>query len=87
MIEGTTTNGFKYTIDEASLDDWEIFEDLRAIDSGDTMRVFDVMPKMLGAEQFEALKNHVRDANGRVRMSVMVATLTEILGANKTTKK
>ena len=66
MIKGTTKSGFNYTIQEGALDDYELLEELREIDKGNTSLIVDVIEKIIGSEQKEQLKKHVRDETGRV---------------------
>lgn len=83
MIKGTTESGFDYTIKEEALDDYELLEELRKIDKGDTGQLVDVMEKILGTEQKEQLKEHVRDETGRVPMKRMFDEIGEILRGDR----
>ena len=79
MIKGTTKSGFNYTIQEGALDDYELLEELREIDKGNTSLIVDVIEKIIGSEQKEQLKKHVRDETGRVSIKRMVDEIGEIL--------
>ena len=80
MIKGTTKSGFNYTIQEGALDD---YEELREIDKGNTSLIVDVIEKIIGSEQKEQLKKHVRDETGRVSIKRMVDEIGEILRGNQ----
>ena len=79
MIKGTTKSGFDYTVQEEALDDYELLEELREIDKGNTSLVVDAIEKIIGPEQKEQLKEHVRDEAGRVSIKRMFDEIGEIL--------
>ena len=74
MIKGTTKSGFDYTVQEEALDDYELLEELREIDA---------IEKIIGPEQKEQLKEHVRDEAGRVSIKRMFDEVGEILRGNQ----
>lgn len=78
MIKGNTSTGFEYEIDETKLDDWELLESFNRIDKGETGIFVDVANMLLGAEQMERLKEHVKKSEGRVSISGMIAELSSI---------
>ena len=80
MIKGTTKSGFDYTVQEEALDDYELLEELREIDKGNTSLVVDAIEKIIGPEQ---LKEHVRDEAGRVSIKRMFDEIGEILRGNQ----
>lgn len=84
MIKGNTSTGFEYEIDETKLDDWELLESFNRIDKGETGIFVDVANMLLGAEQMERLKEHVKKSEGRVSISGMIAELSSIF--EETTK-
>lgn len=65
MIKGTTKSGFNYTIQEGALDDYELLEELREIDKGNTSLIVDVIEKIIGSEQKEQLKKTCKRRNGK----------------------
>ena len=79
MIKGTTKSGFDYTVQEEALDDYELLEELREIDKGNTSLVVDAIEKIIGPEQ----KEHVRDEAGRVSIKRMFDEIGEILRGNQ----
>ena len=84
MIKGNTSTGFEYEIDETKLDDWELLESFNRIDKGETGIFVDVANMLLGGEQMERLKEHVKKSEGRVSISGMIAELSSIF--EETTK-
>ena len=75
-----TKSGFEYEIDKAAItDDWELVEDLVAADSGNTAAGIRAMKAILGDKTYEALKEHVRNEEGRVSAIKMQAEFLEIL--------
>ena len=76
MIKGTTKSGFDYTVQEEALDDYELLEELREIDKGNTSLVVDAIEKIIG-------KEHVRDEAGRVSIKRMFDEIGEILRGNQ----
>ena len=79
----STSKSFNYTIQEGALDDYELLEELREIDKGNTSLIVDVIEKIIGSEQKEQLKKHVRDETGRVSIKRMVDEIGEILRGNQ----
>lgn len=82
MIEGKLSNGFEYTIDDGALDDYELFEALADIDDEENPRYGNVKKaykRILGEEQYNALKEHLRGENKRVSTQAMLIALEEIL--------
>ena len=79
MLTGTTSKGFQWSIDEDALDDMELLDALNDVDNGKLEAVSGVCLHLLGKQQREALYEHLRDANGRVRMSAVSEELASIL--------
>ena len=77
-MKGKTSSGFEYELNEEALDDYEILEDLCEMDAGNMSKMSSVMNRMIGAEQKERLKEHLRTENGRVPMSKMMIEIEEI---------
>lgn len=86
-MEGKTSSGFKYVIDEKALDDWELFEWLTEVDSGNVTYIIKVAKRLLGEKQYEALKNHLRDSEGRLSLTLMSGAIEEIMNASEEAKK
>lgn len=81
MIKGTTKTGFEFEIDENVFDDWELVEAFREIERGDDGLIVDVVEQILGIEQKNALKEFIRDAQGKVSATAMEVELEEIFEA------
>lgn len=82
MIEGKLSNGFEYSIEKDSFDDWELLEILERIDEGDQKLIVKAFPMILGERQFASLKEHIRNAKGRVSIVEMVSCFSEIMDSN-----
>lgn len=54
MIKGTTKSGFDYTVQEEALDDYELLEELREIDKGNTSLVVDAISRLCKAKLHNA---------------------------------
>lgn len=88
VIEGKTLNGFKFSIDERILDDWNLVEAIGLADSEDEseqIRGVNNLVKLVLGDQVDALKKHIADKNdGFVPSSEMTSTIVEII---KTSRK
>lgn len=82
MITGTTQSGFAFALDDDVMDDYELLETLQAMDEGNTSEVVNMAALLLGKEQKNALKEHLRGENGRVPAGRMVSEILEILQAS-----
>ena len=85
MLTGETKTGFKYAVDEAALNDWELLEDLDGIENNPQQYVR-VAKRLLCKEQYEALKEHCINDNGRVDMTKMFYEISDILTSNNRIK-
>ena len=79
MNKGTTATGFEFEISDDALDDYELLELLTELDNGDYGRVTMVIEKLLGKEQKERLKEHIRK-NGKVSAERMMNEVADIFG-------
>lgn len=88
MIEKTLKNGFDIIIEDEALDDYEILMAFNAMDKdpSNIAKVDDVYVSLLGQEQYKALREHIRNENGRVRASEMMELLEEIMALDDETK-
>ena len=39
MLRGKTSTGFEYFVNDSALDDWDLLEDLNAVDAGNYQRI------------------------------------------------
>ncbi len=76
-MKGITKSGFVFDINEDCLDDYETLEVLIQANNGDKVALFTAVERLLGAEQKERLKDHLRE-NGKVRATKMVEEIQEI---------
>lgn len=82
MLKGKTTSGFEFEIKEESLDDYELFECLCRVDKGDYSSVTEMVDMLLGEEQKNRLKEHIRKGKGHVSIKSMIDEVMEIFGSN-----
>lgn len=75
----TLNSGLQLNVDLEVMDDWEVFELLREIDKGDSGAIVDLIPMVLGDKQFQALKEHLKAENGKIKASDMVNAFYELL--------
>ena len=85
-LVGVTKSGFAYSIPKKNLNNFELVEALGEIEDNPL-----VLPKvlklLLGKEQTQKLKNHLRDDDGIVDTDKMTAELEDIFKAQKKLKK
>ena len=75
---GTTESGFQYSIDQEVMDDYELLEDLCEVDNGNAGKITAAARRLLGNKQLKALKEHLRNENGRVPASKMIEEISQI---------
>ncbi len=86
MLKGETKTGFKYQIEEQVTDDYELVELI--VEAEENPLVFPkLINRVLGPSQLKALKEHVRDKEGRVSAQKMVAEITDIFQSQDKVKK
>ena len=83
MLQGKTKSGFSFAVDEEILDDYDMLEMLCKIDEGQTSLTIKMVNTLLGEEQKEKLKSHVKEKCGRVSAKVLLAEVMEIFSATK----
>ena len=81
-----TTSGFECDIDEDTLDDIELIEDLVEIDSGNATLVPRVIGRLLPDDK-KKLYDHVRTDKGRVPIGAVGEELAEIIKGLNSKKK
>lgn len=87
MVKGKTSSGFKFQINESTInDDYELLELLGELEENPIL-IYKVIRKVLGLDAAAALKNHVRDENGVVSIQKMNEEITEIFTQAKALKK
>lgn len=80
-FEGRTTSGFEYTYDKDKLDDMEMFDILTRADAGSPGDTKEALLRLLGKEGTERLYEHLRAAEGRVRVTSLYKAMLEIVTA------
>lgn len=86
MISGKTKSEFEFEMDDQSLNDMELIENLKAVDKGDITVLPEILNSLLGKEQKKKLYDHVRTEAGRVPMELVAAELNDIFKASKEIK-
>lgn len=78
----TTSTGFKFYLDKKRLGNYEFIEAIAEVDDNPL-----VLPKvvklLLGDNQADKLKNHVRDEDGIVSTEKMMSEIQEIFASQK----
>lgn len=74
-------DGFEVELLEESLDDWDLMEDFYDIDEGNHGKIVGVARKLFGTEGVKKLKEHLKDANGKVTGTAMAMAIQEIFDA------
>lgn len=82
-MQGKTKSGFEFEVDKKRLDDYELLEDLADMADGKEGKIVSVISRLLGVEQKEKLKDHLRDQEGRVAASDMTMEIMDIFQALK----
>ncbi len=72
-------DGFEIEISESVTDDWEFLEVLAGIDEGETGLIVKAARMLLGNDGVKALKEHLRDKDGKVSSTAMVTALGELM--------
>lgn len=85
MIKGTTDTGFAYEIEEERLYNYEFVETLEEVESN-PIALVKAVKLLLGDEQTERLKDHVRSENGIVSTVKMTNELENIFLKQAETK-
>lgn len=81
MIEGKTSGGFKFQLEDEAVDDMELLEGLIALDNGEYKKLPETITALLGKEQKEALYEHFRAKNGRVSAKKVMEAVGEMFKA------
>ncbi|WP_276814032.1 hypothetical protein [Faecalibaculum rodentium] len=76
----TTSTGFEYQLPEGWANDWDLIEYITDMTDENPSGMVHLLRKLLGPEQYKALKEHVRKTNGAVTTSAMIAEMNDIMG-------
>lgn len=86
MIKGKTSSGFDFVISEDIINDYELIENLGELDDNPII-LGKIVKQVLGKEQTNQLKNHIRNENGIVPIDKMTQEIIGIFqSAGKETK-
>ena len=78
-MKATLSDGFEIKISESVTDDWEFLEVLSGIDEGETGLIVKAAKMLLGNDGVKALKEHLRNKDGKVSSTAMVTALGELM--------
>ena len=84
-IKGKTKSGFEYEIPKENLDNYELVEMLANAEENPLLYPKTVV-MLLGREQTERLKDHIRTDTGVVPMEKMTEEMQEIFESQKEVK-
>lgn len=87
MICGKTDSGFEFTLEEEVLDNYELLETLAEIDKGNYGKLTEMTTLLLGEEQKDSLKEHVRNDKGKISIKKMMDEVSGIFKSAKETGK
>ena len=85
MIKGKTKSGFLYELDKERLNNYELLEAIEELEENPLV-LSRVVNLLLGKEQTEKLKDHLRTENGIVPTEKMSEEITEIFQNQGETK-
>lgn len=80
MVKGTTTSGFKFSIDPDAIKDMEFIE-LAAEAEENGLMLPKMLERVLGKKQKDKLYDHVRNSKGRVMIDDINNEVEEIFNA------
>lgn len=78
-MKAKLNDGFEVEISESVTDDWEFLEVLAGIDEGETGLIVKAAKMLLGNDGVKALKEHLRNKDGKVSSTAMVTALGELM--------
>ena len=85
MKQGTSKSGFNFTLSESIANDYEVVE-LFSETEDNPLVLTKLVIKILGKEQANRLKDHVRDADGVVPTDKMTQEIVDIFQGSAETK-
>lgn len=85
MIEGKTDSGFEYKVSKDVANDYELVEALGELDTNPLL-LSTIVNKVLGKEQTNKLKDHIRTEDGIVPTDVMMQEVMAIFNGEKEIK-
>ena len=85
MIEGKTDSGFEYNVSKDVANDYELVEILGDLEENPLL-LTKLVNKVLGKEQANKLKEHIRNEEGIVSTDVMMKEVMAIFNGEKEIK-
>lgn len=85
MIKGKTKSGFNYELSPARLENYELIESLNEVETN-PLALPKIVNLLLGKEQSEKLKDHLRDEEGLISTEKLSNEIMEIFQNQKETK-
>lgn len=85
MIKGTTRTGYKFSIKESALNNYELIEVLSRLDT-EPLLIPKVLLLLLGETQRDKLVEHCRTTDGTVPMDKLSEELSDILKVDQVKK-
>lgn len=85
MNKGITSTGFEFEISPTVINDYELVEQLADLEENPLI-LTKVIVRILGKEQAEKLKNHVREESGIVPTDKMTKEIIDIFQSGEQTK-
>lgn len=82
MMQGKTSTGFEFKVDEKALDNMELVDAIAEADSN-PVAVTRVITLLLGNEQKKCLYDHLRTPDGRVPIKDATTAVVEIFNSAK----
>ena len=82
-VEGgkrVTLHGLTVTVPNEAIDDWELLEELDALDSGKGQKLPSVLRRLVG-DDYSSIIDSMRGKNGRVSIVQGTKFVTDLLGA------
>lgn len=86
MLKGKTSTGFNFSIPKDTLDNYELVEALGDIDTN-PLAITKVVNLLLGEEQKDKLKEHVRNEQGVVTSTALMGEIEDIFKTQSEVKK
>lgn len=85
VLKGTTKSGFKFELDQERLNNYELLESISEIDE-DPFAITKVLDLLLGKEEKNRLKEHIRNDEGIISVDEMTDEITEMFQSVDQTK-
>lgn len=85
-MKGKTTSGFEFELQQEALEDYELLEALHQMDKGNFLAIPEVATRLLGEEQKNRLKEHLRGADGRVSLKKISHEIIDIFQSSQELK-